>query len=209
VTSIRFRKGPPQSNGSPAHPSWWVLLAVSMALVAIIFARSANTPNRKAQAIPQQPRSPGIPGRRPTRPVAGTPTARSIVRPTAPNTTALTTEGFTSQSLYPGISTNTGETTPTVTSYPGYLSYPDNVSSSFPILTTASGQVAAVASWTTGATLVLSIDCASGTRSLEGTSTDSVSISVAIAPCTVTLSEKNSDAGPIEYTLNVSTDPNP
>jgi hypothetical protein len=91
-------------------------------------------------------------------------------------------------------------------SYPGYLSYPDNIVTSYPF-DSVSGQITATASWTAEATIEVSVDCAASQRWASGTSMASVSISAAAAPCTVQLTEETDASEPIAYNLTVTIIP--
>jgi hypothetical protein len=205
----RPRRRPERSS---ARPTWWVLLAVSMAVMAVIFARSAGTSHRSNSASTSRPPNPRTFEGRSARTTAQTPLLKQV-SPVSSQPSSATTPGTPQQTggalPSPSSPTSTSATTPvgqTVESYPGYLSYPENVVSSYPIPGMA-GDVTASASWPSDVTLDLSISCPSGQRSVAGVSTASVSMVVTSPSCTVKLSEATAVTEPVAYKLTITISP--
>jgi hypothetical protein len=212
VTSVRTdRRSRRRPERSSTRPTWWVLLAVSMAVMALIFARTAGITHRSTSA------SIRISSNAPTSvkrsaPAAAQPPELRQISPTplqSPTSTTISTPQPTGRALpspIPPSLTSTTAASGSIVEYPGYLTYPDNVVSSYPVLETA-GDVTASASWATDSTLDVSISCPSGQRSASGTSTVSVSMAVTTSLCTVRLTEETAVVEPISYNLTVAVSP--
>jgi hypothetical protein len=199
------------SERASARPTWWVLLAVSMAVMALVFARSPGTIHRSDSGSLSNPMNDLHVGKSSN---SSTPQIPVLAKASTPpdqasSTTTLPLQPSPSESQ-PGSFVQPGPTTAPVNravqSFAGYLSYPDNVVSSYPV-SGGAGEVTAVASWTTVATLQLSISCPAGQRSISGTSIATVSMPVTAAPCTVALSEVTAHVGPVAYDITVTTRP--
>jgi len=197
-----------RQDGSSPRPTWWVLLAVSMAVMALIFSRSGGT-THKAGLERTDDRS------RSTEPSLETPQAPALVKAAkAPNvlpsisTQAPAESGDTGRQPPSTAMPNSPTTTtmmPTIESFQGYLTYPDNVVSSYPIVGTGR-DVTASATWSGQTTLDLSINCSEDQRSVRGTSTASVSIA-AMSPCTVNLTDEGLSAAPVIFDLTITISP--
>ena len=196
------------SERASARPTWWVLLAVSMAVMALIFARTPGTIDRSVSASQSNPLN-GLPVGK--SPISPTPQVPVLAKASTPPNQAQSTTALPRQDSAPELPSgsilqptpSTAPVKPAVESFAGYLSYPDNVVSSYPVSDSA-GEVTAVASWTAVATLKLSINCQTGQRSISGTSNASVSMPITTAPCTVMLSEVTANPGPVTYDLTVT-----
>jgi hypothetical protein len=201
-----------RQGGASTRPTWWVLLAVSMAVMALIFSRSGGTPH-KAGVSKSLERSGDR--SRATAPNPTTPRTPALVRAApAPNVVPSSSNGAPSQSndtghQPPSSAAPTSPTittmTPTVESLQGYLTYPDNVVSSYPIVATGR-EVIASATWSGQTTLDLSINCSGNQRSVSGTSTASVSIA-ATSPCTVNLTDQGLSTTPVIFDLTITMSP--
>ena len=207
------RRSRGELDGSPARPSWWMLLAVSLAIIAVIFARSPGNPNRKAVPGFHQPRSPVALGHQLT------PLLQAHRRP-VPRILRL----FLDQPIRVQLQCQLGSclcrplqrhprpasrsAAPTTISYPGYLDFPDNVVSSFPV-PDGSGELTASASWQVDTTLDLSIACGTDRRSVNGALTATVSMGLVTSPCFVTLAEPGALTTPIAYTVTLTVNQTP
>lgn len=173
-------------------PGWWTLLAIALALIAVLFAKSTHSDTSPAviQAYPHAHRagaqmawSIGV-DRIPDLPT-NTPVASTVVEPTGDvQSLAQSTVSY---------------------SFPGYLSYPDNVISSFPIVNSV-GLVVVDAAWSPAAPLSLSVACGATTQSAVGSSDVSVRMSSTTSSCTVAIQEQGKVIGSIDYTLSVSVE---
>jgi hypothetical protein len=199
-------------SGASARPTWWVLLAVSMAVMALIFSRSGGT-THKAGVSNSLERSDDR--SRATEPNPETPQTPALVRAaTTPNvlpsssTSPVQSHDTGRQppsSAMPILPTTTTTVMPTIESLRGYLTYPENVVSSYPIVGTGR-DVTASATWSGQTTLDLSINCSEDQRSVRGTSTASVSIAVS-SPCTVNLTDEGLSTVPVIYDLTITMSP--
>jgi len=192
------------------RPTWWVLLAVSLAIIAVMFARSgANTrlvngPHGTSSNNPSRPLSSNSANGRLTQQQdasRGTQNSQSSIL-NGSNTFGqelhVASPPPVAQAASPAL-----PVTPTVDSYPGYLEYPDNVMSSFPVAP-ITGEISATASWSTGSTLELSISCPSDRRASIGSSETSVSIATSNSGCIVALKEVGITVQPIPFTLTIA-----
>jgi len=209
---VNRRGGHPPERAS-TRPTWWVLLAVSMAVMALIFARSAGTTHRSTSTRVLSPLNPPTFVKRSAGSATQTPELKQLSPiPTQPsNSSAVGTPklvgGGVSSSPSPPTPTSTTVTAgTTVDSYPGYLIYPYNVISSYPIVG-APGSITASATWPANATLDVSISCPSDQRSSVGTSSASVSMATTTSPCTVHLSEEPTVSEPVAYDLTITISP--
>lgn len=137
--------------------------------------------------------------------VTGQPQPSTDVHPPEVGTPNKTNEKLEVTSAAP-IAPATPTTSPEVrivTSYPGFLDYPENVMTSFPVAPT-SGELAASASWQGGATLELSLSCDSATQTSIGTTDASVSIMAMGKACTANLSEVGVDNQYVPFTVTIT-----
>ena len=111
--------------------------------------------------------------------------------PTAKNPTIVTTH----QSL------PTNETTAT---YPGFLSYPDNITTAFPLPSDATA-VSASATWQGGGPLNLAIECPSNVNHSTGyLYTVSIAGELHGSPCQLVLTEQGILTQPVPYSLDIT-----
>lgn len=201
-----------RQGGSSPRPTWWVLLAVSMAVMALIFSRSGGT-THKTGATNSLERTDDR--NRSAKPNLGAPQAPALVKAAkAPNVLPSISPQAPAQSgdtgrQPPSTAMPNSPTAitmmPTIESLQGYLTYPDNVVSSYPIVGTG-GDVTASATWSGQTTVDLSINCSEDQRSARGTSTASVSIA-AMSPCTVNLTDEGLSTAPVIYDLTITISP--
>ena len=181
-----------RDNGTKrqSRPGWWTLLAISLALIATLFAKSAHSNT-----------SPAVTHSYPYAHRAGAQMAWSIGADHIPDLP-------TNAPIASGVAEPTGDlhSLPQAIvsySFPGYLSYPDNVISSFPIVNSV-GLVDVDAAWSPAAPLELSVACGATTQSAMGSSDVSVRMSSTTSSCTIAIQEQGKILGSIDYTLNVS-----
>jgi len=201
-----------RQGGVSTRPTWWVLLAVSMAVMALIFSRSGGTTHgadvskslersgdrsRATAPNPKTPRTPALVR------AATTPNALPSSSSKAPSQSSSTGRQPPASAM-PTLPTTT-TMMPTIESLQGYLTYPDNVVSSYPIVATGR-DVTASATWSGQTTLDLSINCSDDQRSASGTSTASVSIA-ATSPCTVNLTDEGLSTTPVIFDLTITMSP--
>lgn len=207
----------PTSESLDVHsrPTWWILLTITLAVVAVTFAHIGESSHSR-------PSSPFavVPTNRDTRSAPNLPlhsskvngqssshapldenasNQKSMTGPAtqnspSPSTSSASTGGRTTEPV-------AAPTTGTETIY-GYLSYPDNIES-FIAVPAAAGVVTASAMWSTGASLELSIACSSSSQTMFGTAAVRVSVSAVNTPCTIRLYEQLPVLEPVPYTLNV------
>jgi hypothetical protein len=210
----------PTSHSLDGHnrPTWWILLTITLAVVAVTFAHiGMSTRSRRSS-----PFSSVAPTGRDTRNDPSLPLHSSKEKAPLDNSPALyhvdsnqgSTAPATTQSslIPPTAAAPAGDpiTTQPVTTTPsngdetisGYLSYPDNIES-FISIPAVTGAITVSAAWSTGAPLGLSIVCSSSTQTMTGTSALHVSTSAGDSPCTVRLYEESPTSEPVPYTLNV------
>lgn len=199
-------------DDSSARPTWWVLLAVSMAIMALVFARSAGDHHPKTPAIAIDP---SILPRFVNR---SGPSISQTLKQVSPiprqSTTTTTPITHLPSSASPHIQTpptystmptySTTETAGSVQSYPGYLSYPDDIATSYPIHSVG-GNITASVSLVASSNVEVSINCSDAQRSATGMSAVAVSMVGATSPCTVQVADETDTSEPIAYSLTVTT----
>jgi len=207
-------------NGGGADPSGGepgprarqagVVLGVALAVVAILTALY-KTPARAVLPSPV---------RNLDAPPATTSTTRADPPPTTttvPGASALGAPGQLAHIATPPASTTTTTapsppaTTTTVyvaphvasQSYPGNLTYPDNISARYSETTTA-GEVSGSATWSGTPDLTITVSCpGSPSASQTGTSGLYVSASSSGGTCDITIAEPSSEQATVSYTLSV------
>jgi hypothetical protein len=195
---------------SSPRPTWWVLLAVSMAIMALVFAHSAGEHHPQSRAIAINPSIlPTFADR------SGPSISRTLkqVSPIpSPSSTTTTAVPYPPSDTGPRFQTPPAspvtETAGSVRSYPGYLNYPDDIETSYPI-DNVGGNIAASVSFVGDSNVEVSIDCSDAQRSATGTSTVATSLIGATPPCTIEVTDEGVTWEPITYSLIVTTTPGP
>jgi hypothetical protein len=213
------------------RPHWWVVLAVSLSLLALVAARTSDhkvtlADGRGTQPVPpgRQPKNPRSTAVSPpststsgpgatTQPVAPSssapvtaqtvlPSVHVLARQSAPTTTTTSTTGPVS----PTVSGSTIDPAPAQQAesaiYTGYLQQPYDPSASYPF--TGSGSMQVSATWPTVSTVSLTVTCPAGSQTGEGSSTVAVVIPNADGACVVTLKETEVEYDAVSYTLTIS-----
>lgn len=205
VTSDSHHRG--RGDGSSPRPTWWVLLAVSMAIMALVFAHSAGAHNHKTPPVATDPLNfPTFVTR------SGPSVSRSLkqVSPIPIQSSTTTTTDIASRPTNQDAPVETSptyvptETDGSVESYPGYLSYPDNITTSYPIDNVGANVTASV-SVAANANVEVSISCSGTQQTAAGTSNVSISMTAASPPCTVQLTDETNATDPVPYNLTVTT----
>ena len=225
-----------ESRNRSANPRWWVLLAVVLALMALVTAASAHSGRSQAPATRESaptpvPSTTSPPATAPVSPppAVTTPTTVGTTTPLPSLAVAPPTDlppptvnsQVTAASEPVVVPPTTAPPSPSVASfasepsspaptatYPGYLQYPDNVSAQYQV--TATGALTVTATWSTTASLSLSVSCPGGSRAQTGSSGLSVSVSDPFGPgrsgsvsCGVELAEPSGEQTTISYSLAV------
>jgi len=207
------------SSDGRSRPTWWVLLAITLAIVAVTFAHigASDTPEKPSQfssaaptsrdvsAAPKWPlHSSKVNVQFKEDPGFGQPApSQQLIDPSpaqgAPHQSPTTTLASSSTTTAPASNGNPPSSAQT---FSGYLSYPDNVES-FLTLSARTGRITASATWSIAASLGLSIACSSSGQTIDGNSPLQVSAVAVNASCTIKLIEAVPVKEPIPYTLNV------
>ena len=205
----------PAGKRDSGRPTWWVLLAVCLSITAVLFAHMGSRQKGTARRSGTQVASPRLNGS--SAPHGGTQVTWSSGAPSRNAAIAFPTVGPETGSILAiqsptKISAATqvsqppvGETVHTTTSnYTGYLSYPDDITTSFS-LPPGGTEVTASATWQGSGGLDLSIHCPSNVQDSDGLeSTVSVSGQLLGSPCELVLSEPGESTQPVPYSLNVT-----
>ncbi len=219
------------SRVARGRPNWWVILAVSLGLMALLVATAGGTPQARG------------PGRTPAQATAGLTTRTAIGRPdpaartTAPPTTTTTNAPSPStpgpsevgssllSTRTPGTvstpetapatttTTTTPATTTTTTALPGasvpadrtqtqgYLDPPVHTSNEYGFAGT--GAMAISVLWSGDTYLAMEVSCPSGNQSVGGTSAMAASLPDATGSCLATVSEPASETASLTYTITI------
>jgi hypothetical protein len=206
--------GDARARPSRGRPHWWVVLAVSLALMALVAAGSAGrqaaigtqrfpataSPRHHSQQAMTTPST--LPGTSPRVPATSSPlgTALPVViagvhvpanSPSASTTTTSTTGGSTLGTAQPADDTVDE----------GYLEPPDDATAEYAFA--ASGATEVTASWNSAATLSLSVACPSGTQMAQGSTTVSVAAPDTSGECQATLTDLDTGTATVSYSLTI------
>lgn len=214
------------SVGAPptrSRPHWWVILALSLSLLALVAAattdhprpvasRTAETtsttlPNQTGSTTPQPSGttttvpSPSPHVELPSTAALTSPTSgvRDFGRPSTPTTTApasATPPGGTTG----GVASPVQPAVPTETQT-GDLQQPDDASANYSF--TGSGSMTISATWTTASTLSLTVTCPGGSQTAEGASKVDVVLPDTDGACEATLRETVVEYDDVPYTLTI------
>jgi hypothetical protein len=231
-----FGGGPDATEGlrsrvARGRPNWWVILAVSLGLMALLVATAGGTPATHHQGGPAQAAghlSPG-PGARPhdrtvptttttaapttttTMPAAssrGSADVASTLRPVATSdsvsTPATALPTVTTTTVAPTTTTTTTAGAAVVadrTQTQGYLNPPDPRSNQYGFAGTGAMEVSVV--WSGNTYLTMEVSCPSGDQSVGGTSAMAASLPDASGSCVATVSEPTSETVALTYTITI------
>ena len=220
-----------RSRVARGRPNWWVILAVSLGLIALLVATAGSVPpvhqHGGGTAAAAARLSPG------TRPHRGADTARPTTTTTAATTTTTTsqpslgstevaasrlttgTSGLASapQPAAPIVTTTTvapATTTTTVaspavpadrTQTQGYLNPPVQTSNKYGFTGTGAMQISVV--WSGSTYLTMQVSCPSGDQSVGGTAAMAASLPDASGSCLATVSEPASETTTLTYTISI------
>ncbi len=215
------------------RPNWWVILAVSLGLIALLVATAGGTPAppKHGQATQAATR---VPDRPLPRSVTGdhggsssVPTTTTIVAPTTTTSAAASGSGQVASSLVtarspetPGtppaaspVATTT--TLPTTTTTAGQPALPAGRTQTQGILNppvqtsgrygfTGTGAMQVSVVWSGDTYLTLDVHCPNGDQSAGGTSAMATSIPDASGSCVATVSEPATESTALTYTIAIS-----
>lgn len=209
------------------RPNWWVILAVSLALMALLVATAGNPAHPPhgtgahalADALGHGARNTA--GAR-TAPDASTTTTSTVVTPPTSVTSSQqparggTTPTSASAGADPGVVapvvTTTTTVPPTTTttvaaSHPsdvqsqGVIEPPQQRSSSFGF--TGTGAMEVSVTWSGDTYLTMEVSCSSGVQNVGGSSAMAASLPDASGSCLATVSEPASESTALTYTITI------
>ncbi|HVB92214.1 MAG TPA: hypothetical protein VND70_08960 [Acidimicrobiales bacterium] len=207
--------GRPRPYPSRGRPNWWVILAVSLALMALLVATSAGSrgsgPQRlRAQSdVTSRGTTPGTteaPLASALRSLGATGTGTPLT--TVPPTRAGT--GSTAAMSAPPVSTTTttvaaaasGPLAPADrTTNQGYLQPPTNASNTYAF--TGNGSVQVSVTWGNDTYLSLDVSCPNVSQSVGGSSAMAVTLSDAQGACQATVSEPATESTTLTYNIAI------
>jgi hypothetical protein len=206
-----------------SRPHWWAVLAVSLSLLALVAARSADP--RSTHGHVGRSHATAALGTRSSLspPVTGGHTSTVDTAAPAPTVTTSTTTTTVatapvvssgSSSVRPAATHTSSSTTTTVATstapapppvptetYTGDLQQPDDSQATYSF--TGSGPMQVSVSWSGPYTLSLSVSCPSGTQNQEGASAFTVVIPDGTGACVTTVRETQMQYNEIPYTLTI------
>jgi len=220
-----------RSRVARGRPNWWVILAVSLALMALLVATAGNAPHpaRRGGASVAATSSDvrhaarhGADG--PTPETAAAPstttttTTTSVPHPPPGGSTTAGTSLLSARSLgagaqpttVPSVTTTTQTTTTTspLASQPadrmqtqGYLDPPLQTSDGYGFTGTGAMQISVLWSGTTY--LTMTVTCPNGTQNVGGTSAMEASLPDASGSCRATVSEPSSETAALTYMITI------
>ncbi len=212
------------------RPNWWVILAVSLGLMALLVATAGNTtpPSHRDGHPAETAARISVPGGRrhaAVSPQTTTSTTTTTTTPRATSTPAnvpasLRTAGTSGtvsapQAAGPSVTTTTAtpSTTSTTTTLPGgalpadrtqtqgYLNPPLQTSGKYGFTGTGAMEVSVV--WSGSTYLTMEVSCPSGSQSVGGTAAMAASLPDASGSCLATVSEPSSEATALTYTISI------
>jgi hypothetical protein len=206
-----------RSNPARGRPTWWVVLAVALALMALVAATatrstpvgSAHRPQADATTTSTTSRTPSGAAATTTVPTLGGTSASAggsgLSGLGALNTGAVTHTATTTSTTAPAAAPTTTTTqAPGAgdTTYPGFFQPPQNSSTTvgFP----GQGATRVSATWSDATYLTLNVTCTGFNQSTGGSSALSLTIPDAQGSCQAMLSEPANENDMLTYTLVVS-----
>jgi hypothetical protein len=235
VTVLGGGPGPTEglrSRVARGRPNWWVILAVSLGLIALLVATAGSTPPRRQRvdglAAAAAHTSPG------TLPHRGSGTARPATTTTAVTTTTTTSQPSSAttaiaaarlttgtsgaagapQPPAPSVTTTTvapATTTTTTTASPAVPADRTQTQGylSPPVQTsnkygfTGTGSMQISVVWSGDTYLTMEVSCPSGDQSVGGTAAMAASLPDASGSCLATVSEPTSETTSLTYTISI------
>jgi hypothetical protein len=224
-----FGGGPEAPEGWRARlargrPNWWVILAVSLGLMALLVATAGtkapathrgDDPTQAAARIRAgsgaQHAAAGGAATSTTSTNAATTTTTAVLPPAAPSGAAgapqAAAPSVTTTTLTPAPTTTTTTTDPSAavaadrTQTQGYLNPPLQSSNQFGFTGAGAMEVSVV--WSGNTYLTMEVSCPSGNQSVGGTSAMAASLPDASGNCLATVSEPTSESTPLTYTISI------
>jgi hypothetical protein len=221
--------GRPPRHPARGRPNWWVILAVSLALMALLAATSAGS--RNSGQIPTTAQTPRT-SHRVTEPRtthgpttttvpataavtalgADGPSATTTTVPLAsapsPTRTSGTSPGAVSTTTSTSVTTTTVASTSTSgqaaadrTTNQGYLQPPTNASNTYGF--TGDGPTEISVTWSGDTYLSLVVTCPDANQSVGGSSAMAASLPDAEGLCQATVSEPTSEDTTLAYTITI------
>ncbi len=228
--------GPGTSEGwrsrvARGRPNWWVILAVSLGLMALLVATAGSTPRPAPHRVggpaePAERLSPRTGAHRsagtgatpssttttstttPTPPPSGStgpPSSRLTVgTPDTVSTPQPAGQGVTTTTLAPATTTTTYQSASVPadrTQTQGYLDPPLQASNQYGFTGTGAMELSVV--WSGDTYLTMEVSCPSGNQSVGGTSAMDASLPDASGSCLATVSEPSSETVSLTYTITI------
>jgi hypothetical protein len=204
-----------RSRPAGGRPTWWVVLAVSLALMALIAAtaartggtsngprlpkpsgaRASTTTSRPAAASSSHSSTvPSVSSTSPSSPLVatGSTTAPATRTPNAITTSPPTTAAAVSNTTTPPGVTNQGYLQPSLNNSSATYSF------------TGQGPSRVSVTWSGSTYLTLQVTCTGFNQSTGGSSAMALSIPNAQGQCQATLSEPTTENTTVSYTLSVT-----
>ena len=213
------------------RPNWWVILAVSLGLMALLVATAGSTPQSAGRGHRPAQEAAGLttrtdagraaPGAAPNAPPATTTTTAPAPAPATsgpaevgPTLLATSTPDTVGTPGTPQPATTTTTIAPTTTttlpgaSLPadrtqtqGYLDPPVQTSNEYEF--TGTGAMAISVLWSSDTYLSMEVTCPSGSQSVGGTSAMAASLPDATGSCLATVREPASETASLTYTISI------
>jgi hypothetical protein len=205
-----------RSRPARGRPTWWAILAVSLALMALVAATAARsnnalTPPRLATdehttstTARSQPKANVTVTTLPTLVGASVPTTTPRVGSAAGSSPPSHLAGTTSTTA-PASPTSTTTTTQASSGeavYPGYLQPPSDTSTTYRF--NGEGTTEVSVTWSSSTYLSLNVTCSGFNQTTGGSSVISMSIPDAQGTCQAVLSEPAPANAVVSYTLTVN-----
>jgi hypothetical protein len=221
-----------RSRVARGRPNWWVILAVSLGLMALLVATAGTTP-----ATPQRGGAPAEPSARLAHRTGAIHAAGTKAAPLSPTTTTTTTATTappsgatdvaaaqrttgtsgsisTPQAVAPSVTTTTVAPTTTTTAADQSPAVAADrtqtqgylnppVQSSNQFGFTGTGAMEISVVWSGDTYLTMNVSCPSGDQSVGGTSAMAASLPDASGSCLATVTEPSSESTSLTYTISI------
>ena len=221
--------GTAQAQLARGRPNWWVVLTVSLALIAVLVATAGTSPRvhrTRARAGHSEAKAPSLPPAGDAAVGAGQTTTSSsapaAAPPASPGGDGSSVFSSAAPSVGPtpagaGIPTTTAPAVTTTTTAPlqnttqqaaarstqteGYLDPPGQTSKVFAFTGSGATEVSVVWSGSTYLTMVVS--CPDASQSVGGTSAMQATLPNAAGSCRATVSEPSSESATLTFTITI------